>query len=494
MRRETIAVVRESELYSNEIGFICDGKKQINNRQEKGITLVALVITIIIIIILSTITINVVFGDNGLIKQAEYTKDTATNATIKEEEDTNRLVQEYANLLAEDSNLADQIIIEIKENHTTESITIEVETNSEEEMTYEYYINGELMATQNELSYTTEITLQSKNPYIPNGFTHTEGTVDTGYVIQDTSIGNEFVWIPVKSGTYTAYVIAKTSDGNSTTSEEITIEISELTRDYKGMASTTIFEEEEGEITDKKSLAYFKQSVKENGGFYIGRYEMGMPGQKSGEEPTLELGYATQNVSGVPVCIGQVLPWTNIDWNIAKQNLESMYNGEVQSAMLNNYARATAINWIQDTGAKTYNDLRQADTWGNYNAWSGGYSSFEFKGRYILLNTAYDITERGNTNTYINNFDLSEAINYVLIETGADTSPNKRHCVNNIYDLAGNASEWSTDKNIISGEYKKTGGSCLNSGNSVGAIEGDANFVSGTIGTVETSSRPILYK
>ena len=45
--------------------------KRSNKREtrEKGITLLALVVAIIIIIILSAITINMAFGDNGLIKQ-----------------------------------------------------------------------------------------------------------------------------------------------------------------------------------------------------------------------------------------------------------------------------------------------------------------------------------------------------------------------------------------------------------------------------------------
>ena len=50
-------------------------------KQERGITLVALVITIIIIIILATVAISFTFGNNGLIKRAEdagkyYTNDT----------------------------------------------------------------------------------------------------------------------------------------------------------------------------------------------------------------------------------------------------------------------------------------------------------------------------------------------------------------------------------------------------------------------------------
>ena len=55
-------------------------KKNVKIRKESllqpadGITLVALVITIVLIMILSTVTINTIFGENGLIKQAENAK------------------------------------------------------------------------------------------------------------------------------------------------------------------------------------------------------------------------------------------------------------------------------------------------------------------------------------------------------------------------------------------------------------------------------------
>ena len=46
---------------------------------KTGITLVSLVITIIIIIILATVTINMAFGDNGLIREAELARDLTAN-------------------------------------------------------------------------------------------------------------------------------------------------------------------------------------------------------------------------------------------------------------------------------------------------------------------------------------------------------------------------------------------------------------------------------
>ena len=341
-----------------------------DKNKSKGITLVALVITIVIIIILSSVTIIGVLGDNGLVDQAKTSRNNVEGIISSSGEKINDLQQEYDNLMKTSEH------INLSETHTTESITLEVEQFGDNNTTYKYYINGQLVSTQTGTTFTTnDISLESKDPYIPSGFTHTEGTVDTGYVIKDTSIGNEFVWVPVKGRTYTAYVVAEDSNGNLGRSDELIIDISELTRKSKVKDIVlTDWKEEEGNTNDKKSIAYFKHSVAVNCGFYMGRYEMGMPGQKSGEAPTLEIGYGTQNISGVPVCVGKVLPWINIDWSIAKANLENMYNGEVQSAMMNSYARTTTINWLQDTG----NDLSTPANFGNY---YGG-NEFYFKGRY----------------------------------------------------------------------------------------------------------------
>lgn len=230
--------------------------------------------------------------------------------------------------------------------------------NENSNMTYEYYVNGELKARTNSNEYIQEVELESKEPYLPSGFRHTTGDVNSGYVIRDTSNGNEFVWVPVGGKNYTIYV--KASDGKNINlqSNEIDVAVSELTRTIKADGTTyDNWYEEEGDINDKKSIAYFKKSVAENGGFYMGRYEMGMPNQQSGDEPVLAFSREARNVSGVPVCVANVMPWNYIDWSTAKANLESMYNGEVQSAMMNSYARTTTLNWFVSSGAKTLNEL-----------------------------------------------------------------------------------------------------------------------------------------
>lgn len=50
-------------------------------KNQRGITLVALVITIVVLIILATISISFAFGSNGLVNRAEQARDFYTNDT-----------------------------------------------------------------------------------------------------------------------------------------------------------------------------------------------------------------------------------------------------------------------------------------------------------------------------------------------------------------------------------------------------------------------------
>lgn len=58
--------------------------KQKNKRKEGGITLIALVVTIIILIILAGVSISMIVGDNGIITQAENAKKETQKAEVKE--------------------------------------------------------------------------------------------------------------------------------------------------------------------------------------------------------------------------------------------------------------------------------------------------------------------------------------------------------------------------------------------------------------------------
>ena len=68
--------------------------------KENGITLVALAVTITVMLILGTISINAMFGENGVLKKAKE-QGSKTKGTISESEiKTNQLMQEYENMMA----------------------------------------------------------------------------------------------------------------------------------------------------------------------------------------------------------------------------------------------------------------------------------------------------------------------------------------------------------------------------------------------------------
>lgn len=371
---------------------------------------------------------------------------------------------------------------DIQTSYTESTITIKALGESlGENVEYEYFVNGESKAKNKEKEFTTNITLQSKEPYVPSGFIHTEGTVNEGYVIKDVNLGNEFVWVPAKCGIYNVYVEAKDEEGNTIAkSSEVNLGISELTRVRYDGYEYTKWHEDEGNIKDKKSIAYFKQSVAENGGFYMGRYEMSTPGQVSGSAPT-----QGGNIQGIPVCIPRAIPWTEIDYDVAKENLESMYNGEVQSAMLNSYARTTTVNWIYDTtGTLDYN--------GNFI-----FTNVYFKGYCRLYDSSGNLAYEYSNYSYENTYDLLNVYlggsGFCILETAADIQRGNMFVSNNIYDLIGNTGEWSTEIYNDTGEHRISGRSAAQSQDYFADTD-NGLITKGLDGAVDTSSRPILYK
>ena len=78
-------------------------RNKVKNTNEKGITLIALVVTIIIILILAGITINMLLGENGIIRTAQEAKNTWENAIAKEQEELNNLMNELNEELTDKS-------------------------------------------------------------------------------------------------------------------------------------------------------------------------------------------------------------------------------------------------------------------------------------------------------------------------------------------------------------------------------------------------------
>lgn len=115
--------------------------------KERGITLVALVITIIILIILSTVTINTILGKYGLINQASITKNTAENFVASGQENIDKILNEYTSIM--DENQYNNYTIDIDSNLITynqslgeSNIIYKVVGKIGEKTVYENLING----------------------------------------------------------------------------------------------------------------------------------------------------------------------------------------------------------------------------------------------------------------------------------------------------------------------------------------------------------------
>lgn len=110
-------------------------------RKERGITLIALVITIIILLILSGITIIFVLGDNGLLNKAKQAGEEYIKSAIKEEIELS--IADIATELASKvppEGLSNQVIIDNLPNKTQEVITID-NTLTGIYKGYEYWID-----------------------------------------------------------------------------------------------------------------------------------------------------------------------------------------------------------------------------------------------------------------------------------------------------------------------------------------------------------------
>ena len=109
-----------------------------NYSNQTGITLIALVVTIVVLLILAAVTINAIFGENGLIKQidiakekneiAEYVDDLnrkLLEARINVANDESKILEETKRLVAEDEKYNEATIGEIEGDNKFTVITKE---------------------------------------------------------------------------------------------------------------------------------------------------------------------------------------------------------------------------------------------------------------------------------------------------------------------------------------------------------------------------------
>lgn len=185
--------------------------------KNKGITLIALIITIIILLILAGISIATLTGQNGLLTKATEAKRITQEEGIKEEIKIAYIsVETDAIMNGWDINKkAEELQKELRKEDTTATVTVNGTNLNVSYKGVELTINekGQIeiaekvtKLTINEFSIKgTKVT--SITP--PEGFVHVGGTIDEGYVISDDPTdgnkgvdadltGNQFVWVPVE--------------------------------------------------------------------------------------------------------------------------------------------------------------------------------------------------------------------------------------------------------------------------------------------------------
>ena len=276
--------------------------------KNKGITLVALVITIIILLILAGISISAL-TNTGIFGKAKDAKQKSADAEL----DQNTKLDSYENEI-------DNYLPKQNSNKTVEQAKEKVLSTEK---------NTELVdAKENKI-------------VIPAGFKiiGDATTVDKGIVIEDATsgatAGSQFVWVPVgkitkEDGTKTEIKLNRytfASDGKPTEKNEEVIDTyyQELATSDKGN-------------TVAKNITNFKNSVNANGGYYIGRYE------------------ARKNTtSGKLTEVKSDSVWNYIAQPGAARMARNMYDEQqpFTSDLMNSYAWDTAITFIQKCTDKT---------------------------------------------------------------------------------------------------------------------------------------------
>ena len=395
-------------------------------KNKKGITLVALVVTIVVLLILAGVSINLVLGNNGIIAKAKDAETKSAEASQNDLKGMNGLVSEMEGALAGNGS------------------TGSGSGNGG--------AGGSGAGTKVPEAATAETA-----PYFPdNTFTKKEGTIEKGLVIKDGS-GNEYVWVVVPR---TTAVYATTGLGKTTFTDadytSIENDLKEYTKTYRGSTkySDTWYADDKNEgwlsETEYKALKNkMLKSVYENGGFYVGRYEAGIKENRTGEPGTNSDGKYTIEGMPAPLSKADAYPYTWVTRTQAQNLAQNVNSGTKASSLMFGIQWDLVLAFMSKDKAKiTSTEILTKDstTIGNYMN-----SAFQLSqtGKYaICLN--YVANSKWNTSTTVtaNFVDASRKKivqslegNGILVTTGTS----EQNKVMNMYDIAGNVVEWTLE-------------------------------------------------
>ena len=278
-----------------------------NKKTSKGITLIALVITIIVLLILAGVSIAMLTRKNGIITQAQNAKNKTAEAEVKEKEDLEK--------------------------------------------------QNDIISNAIELPSTSDT-----RPFLPEGSVIISNDLKTGVTIKDSN-GNEWVWIEVPKSIYTN---TEYNGGTAPTSSEdyakIESTMQKYAKDYRvsEYEDTWYSEEQHGfkSATDynnhKNSML---KSTYENGGFYIGKYETGTKTLRNTADAPLE----------TPVIQEGAYPYNYVTCKQAQEKSKELATGRRTSSLMFGIQWDLVMKHIETKGKKEQAKLKEESTeWGNY--------------------------------------------------------------------------------------------------------------------------------
>ncbi len=374
--------------------------------ENNGITLIALVVTIIVLLVLAGISISMLTGQNGILNRAQEAKKNTEIA----QEDENKKMQGY-----------EDIINKYRELPKNEETT----------------------------------------PYLPNStFLYKEGDLTTGLVIKDSD-NNEYVWIEVPTTIYdnATYNSNGTNKPNSSQDWE---KIMKCLKEYSNDYANTSYKDTDTDGIYTNDYKNMLKSLYENGGFWIGRYEAGL---EEGKQTRVKYEQLTEDDKAV--IKPNMIPYNYVTKEDA-QNLADRMNYEnctssliygIQGDLVLKYIETKKKNTDSEIQAKLLHDSTKI---GNYYDSEFILSRGLFAQHGALSNWfTYNSGEKSKLVAGSKKIKQSSNSDAILLTTGATEASN----LQNMYDISGNVWEWSLEiYNSTSSPYTSRGGSYNTSG------------------------------
>ena len=311
------------------------------------------------------------------------------------------------------------------------------------------------------------------DPFLPNGSEVIEDDLNKGVVIKDSN-GNEWTWIEVPKSIYVnATYNGGTAPTSSTDYTKIESTMQKYAEAYRGSYTDEWYSEAQHGFASADKYNEHKKamlkSVYENGGFYIGKYEVGTETLRTTKDAPLT----------TPVIKEGAYPYNYVTNKQAQEKSKELATGGKTSSLMFGIQWDLVLKHIENKNGKTQAELKNdSTTWGNYEN-----ATFEItKGKYA------NSTDYGETFTEVNGTYTKPASKEVLLTTGAT----ERNSVLNIYDLAGNEWEWTLEKSTTT-SYPSVyrGGGCNYHGSDYPASDRGSFTNSYSYGYI--SFRPALW-